>query len=76
MNSYERQFGYPGSGYRWVPRNSAFDTAWMVGYKVRYGYAAGIQTENNGALTDNAENYYENNSSAHGVIKDRAQRCV
>lgn len=76
VNSYERQFGYPGSGYRWVPRNSAFDTAWMVGYKVRYGYAAGIQTENNGALTDNAENYYENNSSAHGVIKDRAQDQV
>ena len=76
VNSYERQFGYPGNGYRWVPRNSAYDTAWMVGYKVRYGYAAGIQTENNGTLTDNAENYYENNSSAHGVIKDRAQDQV
>ncbi len=38
-NSYRKEFNSVGAGYRWVPRNSAVDTAWMVGYKVTYGSA-------------------------------------
>ena len=68
VNGYERQYNYPGSYVNsWVLSNSAKDTAWMVGYKVRYGYQTGIQTENNGALTDNTEN-----PDGHGVLTPRA----
>ena len=55
------EFNNLGSAsYTWVPRETSSDTAWMVGYKVAYGYSAGIQTENNGAATPGAgDNWFK-----------------
>ena len=80
VNAFERQYNYTGWAYTWVPRNSAYDTAWMVGYKVRYGYNTGIQTENNGALTDNTENYnhgdHSGDTTNHGVLNENYRTQV
>ncbi len=71
--NYLNRYSGSGASYSWVPSMSATDTAWMVGYKVRYGYDTGIQTENNGTTTANTNgnvlsepydvvNYYDRNS--------------